>query len=80
MSKGGALNHPILEAIMLAKYTNQAHGAPVIAAWDVTQLPDEWLDAMIALTTELPQIEKGYAVVEAHLSAWRAKHPTYRKH
>lgn len=80
MANGGAVEHPILQKIMLARYTNQAHAAPVIAAWEVDQLPDDWLDAMIALTTDFSGMQKGLAKVDAELSAWRASHPTYRKH
>ena len=65
---------------MQARYINAAHGAPVIAAWEIDQLPDDWLDTIIAIATEMPRFREGLAKVEAYKQAWRNSHETYRKH
>jgi hypothetical protein len=78
----GSTNHPILTRLVLARYINMAHEGPVIGAWGVDDLPDEWIDAMTAIVTQLPSMQKGRAEVASHFAAWRAQHPTYgmRKH
>lgn len=65
---------------MMARNINAVHGAPVIAAWQVDDLPDDWLDTMIAIATDMPRLNAGLAKLEAHKQAWRNSHPTYRKH
>ena len=65
---------------MTARYVNAAHGAPVIAAWEVDELPDDWIDTMTALATKMPGLQAGLAKLEANKQAWRNRHPTYRKH
>lgn len=79
-AQSGATTDPVLTNINMAQMANRLHGGPVVAAWEIDQLPDDWLDAIVATSVELPEYERGFAKVEKHKVAWRAKHPTYRKH
>jgi hypothetical protein len=38
----------------------------------VGQLPQEWVDACIAMTTELPGIKKGVKEMDDFLANWKA--------
>lgn len=52
----------------------------MVSAWDVYDLPDEFIDACDALVNDLPNIKKGTAKIEAHMAKVRAEHPQYRKY
>ncbi len=59
---------------------NLAHGGTVVSAWDVDDLPDEFVDACEALVNDLPKMKKGLAKIESHMAKSRAEHPQYRKY
>lgn len=66
--------HPLIVAFLAAQRINQAAGGAVISPWELDELPDEWLDAALALTTDLQQIRQGTQQVEKRLAEWRAEH------
>lgn len=76
----GKSSHPILSRLAEASLINQAHGGAVIAAWEVGQLPDEWIEALTAVAVDLPVFQEKQNEVRKHFKTWRDKHPTYRKH
>ena len=59
---------------------NMAHGGTVVSAWDVYDLPDEFIDACDALVNDLPNMKKGVAKIDAYMAKRRAEHPQYRKY
>ena len=79
-AQSGATTHPVLSKIQLASMTNRLHGGPVIAAWEIDQLPDDWLDAIVLTSIKLPALQRGLQKLEAYKQAWRTRHPTHRKH
>jgi len=52
----------------------------VISAWEVDDLPDEFVDACDALVNDLPNMKRGTAKIEAYMEKVRAEHPQYRKY
>lgn len=42
-------------------------------------MPEEWLDVFVSMVTELPEMKQARDKVQAHVEAFRRKHPTYRK-
>ena len=70
----------MLIQIFNARKVNQAHGGTVIGAWDVGNLPDEFIDACDAIVNDLPSMKKGTAKIDAHMAKVRAEHPQYRKY
>jgi len=79
VARRGATQHPALRQILTAQIINRTLGGVVVRPWEVDELPDEWIDTIMALATELPGYRKGLATVEDVLSKWRQSHPTYRK-
>ena len=59
---------------------NMAHGGTVISAWEVDDLPDEFIDACDALVNDLPGMKMGNAKIDAYMAKVRAEHPQYRKY
>lgn len=62
----------------MARLINQAHGAPVIAAWDVDQMDEMWLYTFIGIA-ELPRRQAPQRAIQAEFEKFRNAHPTYRK-
>lgn len=52
----------------------------VIAPWEIGDLPEEWLEGAKVITTRLATAMKAQKVIDQRMEAWRASHPTYRKH
>lgn len=50
----------------------------MVSAWDVDDLPDEFIDACDALVNDLPNMKKGVAKIDEHMAKVRAEHPQYR--
>ena len=63
----------------MARIINQAHSAPVIAAWDVPQLDETWLYTFIGLA-DLPRRQAPQRAVQRKFEEFRNAHPTFRKH
>lgn len=62
----------------MAKIINNAHGAPVIAAWDVLQLDDAWLYTFIGLA-DLPRRQAPRQAIQREFTKFEQSHPTFRK-
>ena len=58
---------------------NIQSGGTVIAAWEVDNLPDEWVDVYLGIATDLPDMQQARQKVQAHMEKHRQSHPTYRK-
>ena len=52
----------------------------MISAWEVDDLPDEFVDACDALVNDLPNMKRGTAKIEEYMAKVRAEHPQYRKY
>ena len=78
-ARSGNTDHPLISRITLSRMINQALGGAFVAPWEVDELPVEFIDAVIAVATELPQIRSNMGKVEDIKARWRAGHPTYRK-
>ena len=46
--KTGTIYDDIIGQVVLARMINIACGGPIVAPWEVNQLPDEWIDACAA--------------------------------
>lgn len=57
MARGDGTAHPVLWRVFMAQQINIQHGGAVIGAWEIEQLPDEWLDAFQGLA-DLPRRKK----------------------
>ncbi len=56
---------------------NHLHGGPVIAAWDVSQLDDAWLDTFYALAErrkDEDDLKRHQAAIAGIKAKWRAGH------
>jgi len=80
IAQSGATDNKMLIKIFKARSVNLAHGGTVISAWDIDELPEEFVDACEALVKDLPNIKKGTAKIDAHMAKVRAEHPQYRKY
>ena len=49
MRKTGVITDETIGAVALARTINLACGAPIVTPWDVDKLPDEWIDACVAV-------------------------------
>ena len=79
LAEGRGTSNPYLAGILLAQRINSTVGYPLVAPWEVDQLPGDWLDAFMALSDRLPAMRAGKRKVEDRLAEWRASHPTYGK-
>jgi len=70
----------MLIRIFKARAVNMAHGGTVISAWEVDNLPDEFVDACTAIVNDLPGMKKGTRKIEEYMAKVRAEHPQYRKY
>lgn len=77
MAKQGATSHPLLANIVLARRINQVCGT-ALGPWDVDDLPDTWLDAIVAMTSELDEMRAGLAKVAEAQARWRRQYETPR--
>jgi len=57
----------------MAQRVNLAHQGIVIGAWDIDQLPEEWLDAMMGFVDDLPGMSAQFDEFERRRAAWRKK-------
>lgn len=62
----------------IARLVNQAHGGPVLAAWDVDQLDEAWLYAFIGLA-DLPRRQAPQRAINRKFEEFRNSHPTFGK-
>lgn len=78
LSAGEGTTDQHLASIILARKINTALGGAILSPWDVEELPDGWLDAVKALTDQLPEIRRGRRQVEKKLEEIRKRHPNYK--
>ena len=72
--------HPQLDALAVARLVNRAHGGPVIAAWNVDQLDQPWVDLFLGLAEDLPKKRARQQLVAQKVKEFEAAHPTYMKY
>ncbi len=58
---------------------NEQMRSSVVTAWDVDQLPEDWLDAFRVLASESRTYIDARRTIENIRAGWLAKHPTYGK-
>ena len=80
LAQTGATDNEMLIKIFKARAVNLAHGGTVISAWEIDELPGEFVDACDALINDLPNMKRGVAKIESHMAKVRAEHPQYRKY
>lgn len=73
----GATSHPMLVNLETARQINLAHGAPVVAAWEVEDLTPEWVNACRRFVSDLPSIQKGLSEIEAIKENHRRNHSSF---
>jgi hypothetical protein len=59
---------------MIAQRINKAMGGAMIAPWELDELPEDWLDALMGMGTDLSNYRSGKAKVEEIFAKWRNKH------
>jgi len=80
LAQTGATDNEMLIKIFKARAVNLAHGGTVVSAWEIDELPEEFVDACDALINDLPNMKKGVAKIDTYMAQARAKHPQYRKY
>ena len=73
------MNHPRLDQLSLARVINRMHGGPVITAWEVEQLTDEWIDLYLGIAVDLPRKQERARAIKKLFNEFEAAHPTYGK-
>ena len=49
MRKTGVITDSMIGDVALARAVNLACGAPIVTPWTLNELPDEWIDACVAV-------------------------------
>ncbi len=75
----GKVRDPLLVAIAQAQQINRLAGGALVAPWEVSQLPDEWLEAFRE-TDEIPRRRQEKARLEQIFEAARQQHPQFGKY
>jgi len=57
----------------MARQINQILGGAVIAPWEIDQMPDEIIDAVLAVNG-MREVSEGLGKVENIFAEWRSKH------
>lgn len=78
MTRSGSTSIPELQQVLLAKNINAVLGGPIVAPWEVNELPDTTIEAILSIL-RTPAIQHQRAEVEHTLANWRNAHPHYRK-
>jgi hypothetical protein len=73
LAHGEGTEDRFLAGVLMARRINEAAGGTIVAPWEVNELPPEWIEAALALTGRLPELQKGLQKVEEHIKAWRKK-------
>jgi hypothetical protein len=64
--------------VLIARRINALLGGAFVAPWEIGELDDATIDAILCLDN-LPAYQKGYREVQDYVTAWRKRHPTYKK-
>lgn len=73
MARTGKTTEPLLGRVFLARQLNQILGGPFFAPWEVDQLPDDEVQAILSIN-EIGTVGAGLQKVENVFADWRAKH------
>lgn len=73
MARRGSTDDEIISAIFTAQNVNAALGGQYVTPWEVGQLPQDWVDACIALSVKLPEMKKNMKEMDDFLAQWKAK-------
>jgi hypothetical protein len=73
VARRGATDDPILAGIFKAQNVNTALGGQFVTPWDVGQLPQEWIEACMAVNNKLPEIKSGMKEMNDFLAKWKSE-------
>ncbi len=73
----GSTTYPPLVRILQARQINAALGGPFVAPWELDELPDVEIDAILSLQQDTSMAREANARIEARKAQIRAAHPTY---
>lgn len=71
LSGGRGTSEPNLVNILTARQINQALGGAFISPFEIGSLPDEFIDACMAMQTKLPQLQQARIKMEQKKIAFR---------
>lgn len=80
MAAKQTVSHPALDNLTLARIINRLHGGNVIAAWEVDQLDDVWLDVFLGVGEELPKKQQRQRLIAQKFKEFESEHPTFGKY
>ena len=75
--KGTTSNQKFL-AMDIANAINPQAGGAVIGPWEVDQLSQEWIDAFMAVSRDLPKMQAGMRKTQKVKDEIVASHTTYK--
>jgi hypothetical protein len=76
VARRGTTDDAILSAIFTAQNVNTALGGQFVTPWDVGQLPQEWVDACIAMSRDLPKMRENLKEMDNFLAKWKTEAKT----
>ena len=79
MARTGRTSHPGIQAVWLAQQINMISNGAVIAPWEIDHLPEEWIEIILGMSTDLPEMKKARDNVQKYFEKHRKDHPNYRK-
>ena len=74
LSGGRGTSEQNLVNILTARQINQALGGPFISPLEIGSLPDDFIDACLAMNTKLPQMQQARAKMEQKRIAFRQEY------
>lgn len=74
MAKGKPIDNPYLVGIVRAKQINQQVGGFMIAPWDISELPEDWLLVFDGLANQLPELQVAQNKVTDKLAELRKRY------
>ena len=76
--RGATGEWPVVN-ILAARKFNLMLGGAFVAPWQLSDIPDEWIEATTMMSDGLPKMRAGLSEIETLKASIRANHPTYRK-
>ncbi len=61
----------MLAAVILSKEINTICGGAVIAPWQISELPMDWIEIFRAVAERLPKIKQGVRKVQDIVNRWK---------
>lgn len=80
-AQSGGSEDPTLVEIYLAQHINNVSGGPVVAPWEIGQVPERYIEAAIGLSSlkeRRQRLQRAKAYLDKVFSSWRRQHPSYR--